>query len=160
MASQTLELRGKNFYVDICIKTTWNNLFFFVLMRINKFFLACTVDIFPFRFVSQRQTKRNPKIVNKLYKLVFGWFSFFFICKVAFYFFSCMEFFFIDLEVWIWYYNLFCLLFLLMKGYWSKLSFRDLAFWLVSVRKKHCRHLTEERLLKPSEPGLTPHSWH
>lgn len=56
MASQTLELRGKDFYIDTCIiTTTWNNHFFFVLMRINKFFLACTIDISPFSFVSQRQ---------------------------------------------------------------------------------------------------------
>lgn len=27
-----------------------------------------------------------------------------------------------------------------MKHYWCKCSFRGLAVWLVSVRKRHCRH--------------------
>lgn len=161
MASQILELRGKNFYIDICITTTWNNHFFFVLMRINKFFLACTVDISPFNFVSQRQTKRNPQIVNKLYKLFLAAFCcFFFHMPSGFYsfFLSCMDFFPLYSHLWIWYYNCFFLLFLLMKGYSSKYSFRHFTFWLVNVWKKHCRHLTEEHQLKSSEPGMTTRS--
>lgn len=50
---------------------------------------------------------------------------------------SCTDFFFsTDSHLWMRYYNFLCLLFLIMTGYWCKCSF----IWLVSVRKRHCRH--------------------
>lgn len=139
VASQILELRRKSFDIDICVTTTWNS-HFFVLLRINVFFLASTTDTSPSSFV-KHQPKIDLQILNKLSKLV-SWLLFLSDAKWLSLFVSCMDFFFfqIDTHVWIRCYSFLCLLFLITRGYWCQSSFRGLAFWLLSVRKRHCRN--------------------
>lgn len=86
VTSQILELRGKSFYISICITTTWNNLF--MLLRINTFFLASTIDTCLTKLEGEIQTKNRSSKISKFVSWLFFFFvvvGFFFQMESGFY---------------------------------------------------------------------------
>lgn len=63
MTSQVLELGGKSFYISICITATWNS--HSMLLRINTFFLANTIDTCLTKLEGEIQTKNRSSIISK-----------------------------------------------------------------------------------------------